>query len=526
MTSDLFDLDRRNFLTLLGLGSMGFHLPGCGAGAPKGDAIVIGSGFGGAVAALRLGQAGIPTRVVERGMRWPIRDDGETFTTSLNPDWRAHWFRTEALPPLDLASSLGLVQTIDPGPGVLEVIEFENLRVYAGAAVGGGSVVYGGMTVQPTRDNFNRVFPEGVDYDDLDETYFPRVRHMLQAVPVPEDLFKSEWYLAARIARDQAAAAGIDTEFIDQACDWAAVRGEIDGTLRESAIVSDLIYGGNSGYKNSLDRNYIPAAEATGSVEVQELTEVVAIRRVGEDWQVDVRRMDETGDVVDEETLTCRFLIMAAGAVHTTRLLLEAQARGDVPNLPDSLGQGFANNGNGMFMRSGLDEQTGPQANPPVVLHPDFDNPIAPTLVEHAPIPPIVTRNGLLHLGVVINDLRATLYLDSNGEIASDWPQGGSRTVVEAIHSFVDRLNDANGGELDTRLFPEGVGTDLTYHPLGGCVIGETTDLWGRVKGQTGLYVVDGALLPGASGAANPALLISALAERCMDRLIPEDFLG
>lgn len=520
------DLDRRHFLTLLGLASMGFSLPGCGRGTPKGEVIVIGSGFGGAISALRLGQAGVKTRVLERGMRWPVADTGDTFATSLAPDWRAYWFETEAKPPLDVVRVFGLTQAIDAGPGVLEVVDFDHMRVYGGAAVGGGSVVYGGMTVQPVKANFERVFPDWLDYDLFDEIYFPRVRDMISAVRVPEDLYQSEWFLAARVAREQARKAGIDSAYIEQACDWAAVRGEIDGTLTKSAIVSDIIYGGNSGYKHSLDRNYLPAAEATGNVTIEALTQVTAVRRAGRRWQVDVMRMDDTGAVVGEETLETDAVILAAGAIHTPRLLLEAKARGDLPDLPDAVGKGWGNNGNAMFMRSGLSDATGPQSNPPVVAHLDFDNPVAPTLVEHAPVPEIVTRNGLMHLAVVIDDVRAELSLGPDGALQCSWPEGGSQMAVDAARSFVERLNAANGGELDQFYFPEGITNKLTYHPLGGCVIGEATDRWGRVLGHDGLYVLDGSLLPGAAGAANPSLAIGALVERCIEQLIVDDFLA
>src|SRR5258705_8897919 len=58
------------------------------------EAIVIGSGFGGAVAALRLGEAGVRTLVLERGMRWPIRSSQDTFASSTSPDGRSAWLRT------------------------------------------------------------------------------------------------------------------------------------------------------------------------------------------------------------------------------------------------------------------------------------------------------------------------------------------------------------------------------------------------------------------------------------------------
>ena len=64
---------------------------------------------------------------------------------------------------------------------------------------------------------------------------------------------------------------------------------------------------------------------------------------------------------------------------------------------------------------------------------------------------------------------------------------------------------------------------DFTYHPLGGVGIGQTTDEYGRVKGQGRLYVMDGALLPGSCACANPSMTIAALAERNVERIIEED---
>src|SRR6185503_4557979 len=103
-------------------------------------AIVIGSGFGGAVAALRLGQAGIDTVVLERGRRWPIRPDGNTFATFENADGRAYWLRTRTGEAI-----LGLPQLekqIDRYVGILDVIDANGMYIGAGAGVGGGSLVF------------------------------------------------------------------------------------------------------------------------------------------------------------------------------------------------------------------------------------------------------------------------------------------------------------------------------------------------------------------------------------------------
>jgi cholesterol oxidase len=69
------------------------------------------------------------------------------------------------------------------------------------------------------------------------------------------------------------------------------------------------------------------------------------------------------------------------------------------------------------------------------------------------------------------------------------------------------------------------VSVGATAHPCGGAVMDRACDTYGRVKGYKGLYVVDGALVPRGTAAANPALTIGALAERCMDNIIKNDII-
>jgi cholesterol oxidase len=62
-----------------------------------------------------------------------------------------------------------------------------------------------------------------------------------------------------------------------------------------------------------------------------------------------------------------------------------------------------------------------------------------------------------------------------------------------------------------------------TWHPLGGAGMGAVCDFEGRVHGQPGLYVLDGALLPGTAAACNPSMTIAAVAERAMSRIVRSD---
>jgi cholesterol oxidase len=81
------------------------------------EAVVIGSGFGGAVASLRLGEAGIETVVLERGLRWPITAAGDTFCTKENPDGRAAWLSSTRAPII--GEQYGIVY-IAPAPEALD----------------------------------------------------------------------------------------------------------------------------------------------------------------------------------------------------------------------------------------------------------------------------------------------------------------------------------------------------------------------------------------------------------------------
>ena len=84
-------------------------------------------------------------------------------------------------------------------------------------------------------------------------------------------------------------------------------------------------------------------------------------------------------------------------------------------------------------------------------------------------------------------------------------------------------MRKVNGGTRTHLFFHNGFGADICYHPLGGCVLGQSTDNYGRVRGYKNLYAIDGSLVPGTIG-VNPFLTITAIAEYCIEDIILNDF--
>ncbi|MGB0932271.1 MAG: GMC oxidoreductase [Chitinophagales bacterium] len=485
------------------------------------QAIVIGTGFGGAVTALRLGQAGIEVTMLERGKRWDVTPESDTFSSFLIPDKRSTWLRNSSIAPV------GPALPLQKHVGVLERIDYEKMKVYNGACVGGGSVVYGGITIQPKREYFEQVFPSEISYDELDNTYYPLVRQMLNATPIPQDLYEdSPYFQYTRVGKKHADKIGVETEFFPCAFDWDIIRQEISGEIPSSAIEGDVIYGVNSGAKNSLDRNYLPMAEQTGNVTIEALHQVKDITKDENNrYQIDIEVLNESGEVVETKQLVCDYLFMAAGSIGSTRLLMRAREKGNLPKLSSEVGKGWGQNGAAMISRSLLWESTGTkQSTPPNCVVLDFDNPVTPTVLELANYPTGFDSHSLIHLALSLSDERGHFTYNSEiDDIELQWQGSQGDVPKAAIEDLIGRLNQQNGGISGSLLMSDTI-KDLTYHPLGGVVMGEACDFYGRLKGYENLYVIDGSMIPGSGACANPSLTIAALAERNIKMILEEDF--
>lgn len=493
-------------------------------------AVVIGTGYGGAVSALRLAEAGVETLMLEMGQLWDRPGpDGRVFCGMLNPDRRSSWFRSRTQAPLASFLWLDVVnRNIERYAGVLDRVNYDQMSVYVGRGVGGGSLVNGGMAVVPRRSYFEEVLPR-VDSAEMYGRYFPRANAMLGVNHIAGDWFEeTEWYRYARVSREQAARAGAGTVFVPNVYDFGYMRREAAGEVPRSALACEVIYGNNHG-KLSLDKTYLAAALGTGRVTIETLHQVRAIgRRRDGSYLLTVERTDPFGRRLGRKEISCRHLFLGAGSLGSTELLLRARETGALPGLGPEIGAGWGPNGNVMTARANhIWDPTGArQSSIPVLGIDDWDNPSAPVFAEIAPVPAGIETWVSLYLAITKNPERGTFVYDKATDRAElRWTRDQNRPAVDAAKSLFGRINKANLTLYRYDLFgsrPKAFADDFCYHPLGGCVLGKATDDYGRVRGHRNLYVNDGALIPGSIG-VNPFVTITALAERNIERVIAQD---
>ena len=307
------------------------------------------------------------------------------------------------------------------------------------------------------------------------------------------------------------------------------MRDEIAGRRVPSAIAGQSFYGLNSGAKRSLDRNYLALAQATGHVDLLPLHSAVAIERDRGRYVVTMVRLRDDGSADGPpRRLACRYLFLAAGSIGTANLLVRARATGALPALNSHVGLHWAANGDipvtrgalpftnagtggpaGHFIMEDVDNQFGPTSLVELVLPPHINAALAA-----AGAPPHFANYASLGVPPAIGSFAYDAATDA---VSLNWPGTDPRLAnfLAAARRTLTVLDQQNGS-LTLAFNPL-----VSAHPLGGAVLGKACDFSGRVKNHRHLYVVDGALIEGSTGLANPSLTIAALAERSMHRILP-----
>ena len=477
-------------------------------------AVVIGCGFGGAISALHLGRAGVDTLVLERGQWW--NSGGyDTFPGAFPPDGRLSWLET-------LTTFPGL-PTIPTGrqAGLLELVVGDGMSCLVAAGVGGGSLLYQGMSPQPSEANFRKAVSQTHDYQLLDEVYYPRVARMLNLQTIPDDVLDHPRYRSTKMLWDRGLKIGMEPFKVPMPLDWEQVRSELAGRARPVISNGDTLFGVNGPGKFSVDRTYVPAALATGSVEVAPLHVVRSVKRVGDRWEVVAERIDTTGRVLHRRIVTTDAVFLNAGSVNTTKMLVNARARGWIPGLPEGLGTRWGNNGERVCAVTSLLHSPGMlQGGPSCIGVKDWDNPVSPITIVTGPMPFPVDVATMTVIGLGITRPAGRWVYDAHlDDAVLHWDNSDNAAVAEEIRRIIHRMYP----EPLTSIVDTNQLVETTFHPLGGATFGHVCDDLGRVHDQPGLYIGDGALIPGNTGAVNPSLTIAALAEHAMDRIVRQD---
>jgi cholesterol oxidase len=159
----------------------------------------------------------------------------------------------------------------------------------------------------------------------------------------------------------------------------------------------------------------------------------------------------------------------------------------------------------------------------------DLDNPFGPTSLVELVLPPHINAAlgaagapphfaNYASLGMP-PAIGSFAYDAAAGAVTLNWPGTDPRLAnfLGAAQQTLAVLDQRNGS------LTLGFNPFVSAHPLGGAILGKACELDGQVKGHPGLYVVDGALIEGSTGLANPSFTIAALAERCLDHILSRD---
>ncbi|MFE4968664.1 FAD-dependent oxidoreductase [Streptomyces sp. NPDC056660] len=475
------------------------------------DVLVIGSGFGGSVAALRLAEKGYRVTVIESGRHF--RD--EDFAAS---PWQARrmWW----------APRLGL-------RGILRLRVRRRLIAVMGCGVGGGSLAYAGVHYRPGAEVFQSpAWDQAVDWDSELAPFFARAERMLGTTTVP-GLTTGDTALreaAGSFSADVSVhptRAGVFFGMPGQQVPDPYFGGQ--GPSRRGCTgCGQCTSGCRTGAKNTLIKNYLHLARQAG-VQIRELTTAGSLEpEPGGGWRVHTvssRRADR------HEIVRARQVVLAGGAWGSAELLHRSRAY--LPGLSEALGTATRTNREVMTAASSHAFDIGPGVtiSSAVRLSPT-------TLIQLCRLAP-----GSHPLAGLLWPLRgpwrafgkgtAGFLVMERGEstLNSYWqgpwgarmsfrPGTGHEPVrLAAGEAFTDHFAQLIGGRA-CRLASTLLRVPVTGHLMGGCPIGthperSVADLYHRVHGHPTLHVIDASAVPGSLG-VNPALTITAMAERAL----------
>lgn len=512
------------------------------------DYIIIGSGFGGSVSALRLSEKGYKVLVIEKGK----------------------WYHTQDFPKTNWSFSKWLWLPSFRWYGIMKITIFRHVGIVSGTGVGGGSLVYANTLPIPKPAFFKSgSWAKLADWQQELLPYYDRALHMLGATKNPR-------FFDGEHALEQLATEIGQKEHLD-ATHVAVYFGE------EGKAQPDPYFGGKGpersgctfcggcmtgcqhNAKNTLDKNYLYLAQQLGA-EILAEQEVIDVRPTGkadgsEGYTIDFQ--DTTRFFKQKKSLQTKGVIFAGGVLGTVALLLKLK-QSSLPNLSEMVGKEVRTNNESLIAVTQLDNSSDQSKGIAIgaILHTDEHSHLELcrygagsgawrlTFLPFVDGPNAVVRLFKMIWEVLSHPVQYWKYfrvkdwaksssvmlfmqtLDSTVTFTRTW-WGGMKTAVvgkEKPTAFIPRAIELarkfevilKGKAVAFGLTPL-MGIPGTAHILGGAVMGESAengviDAQNRVFGYQNMLVCDGSMISANPG-VNPALSITAISERAMDRV-------
>lgn len=520
------------------------------------DYIIIGSGFGGSVSALRLAEKGYSVAVLEAGKRWGVGDFPKT-------NWSINKFLF--MPKLFCY-------------GIQQLTLLDDVLVLHGAGVGGGSLVYANTLLVPPDEAFeNAGWPADEDWKGRLRPHYETAKRMLGATEVPRDFPADELLKRAAVEIGRG-----DTYRRQTVGVYFGESGEtvpdpfFDGQGPDRTgcnFCGGCMVGCRYGAKNTLDRNYLYLAEKLG-VEIVPETKAELIRAVDGGYEVDT--VQTTGFVFRRRRkFFAKRVVLSAGVLGTLRLLMRCKESGTLAQISDRLGRQVRTNSEsiigstarrgdvdyseGVAIGSSIHIDANTHVEPvryakgsdamgalgtllvdgggsvprifrwcgEIVRHPiDFVKTLIPFGWAKKSVILLVMQavDSSLHL-----KLKRRWYWPFSKRLSSSLAEGDKKipTYLPAANDFARVVARLQNGIASSSINEAILDVPLTAHILGGCPIGTSPDegvidTKHEVFGHPGLYVVDGSSVPSNLG-VNPSLTITALAEHAMSHVPRKD---
>jgi cholesterol oxidase len=511
------------------------------------DYIIIGSGFGGSVVALRLSEKGYRVLVLEKGKRLTEKDFPKT-------NWNIRkWLW---IPFIKFF-------------GFFKISFFRHITILSGVGVGGGSLVYANTLPVPKKEFFQaESWAHLADWEDELKPFYYTGRKMLGTTVNPQleigDLALKK--LAKFINKDD--------RF--EPTDVAVFFGEpevvvpdpyFNGEGPERAgcnFCGGCMLGCRYNAKNTLDKNYLYFAEKNGAKILGEL-EVYDVKPLeSEDGSngYEVKYRSSTNIFSKKGEFTTKGVVFAGGVLGTVKLLL-ALRKNSLPHISPTLGTGIRTNSESFVGITTFDKNTVFSDGIAIgsILHTDQYSHLEPVRYPSGSgfwrvlISPMAHGNNLfIRLYLLMKDLFLHPVKNLKVYFVKDWAKRTQilmlmRTINSTLKfskGIVGMKSSMENGECPTAFIPEAkglaekyaeivngrpsvlltetiMGIPTTAHILGGAVMGETAkdgviDKDNRVFGYKNMYVCDGSAISANPG-VNPALTIVALSERAMSKI-------